>query len=121
MTLRFVALDLGNVLCDLDRDAFPTRLAAATGLTPDHIRRAFDEAHWHGLEIGDCDAHDFRTGLLGRLGCAVADDEFDRCWNLIPIPRPGADALVARLKVPHAIWSNTDPIHAAWLAPQMHS
>ncbi|MBI5494208.1 MAG: HAD-IA family hydrolase [Deltaproteobacteria bacterium] len=116
MALRFVALDLGNVLCDLDRQAFPRALALAAGVSFDDAVRAFDEDAWRELEVGALDAGGFRGAVLTRLGRPVPDDVFDEAWNLIPTARAGADALVARLALPHAIWSNTDPIHADHLA-----
>jgi putative hydrolase of the HAD superfamily len=117
MTTRFVALDLGNVLCDLDPPAFARRLGALTSTTAAQVEQAvFGSGAWQRLEVGDAPAREFRAAVLGALGASLDDDTFDDAWCLIPTPRPGADALVDRLVVPHAIWSNTDPIHARHLA-----
>lgn len=116
MAIRFVALDLGNVLCDLQPEAFKTALAGVAGTSVERVEQAFDDALHHALERGDATAADFFQGMTARLGGAMSQTDFERCWNALPVPRPGADALVARLQVPHAIWSNTDPIHASHLA-----
>lgn len=113
--MAFVALDLGGVLCDLRPLAFATELARCTHTTPADVERAFDGQVHRQMECGQADPERFRAAMLTGLGATLTDAEFDRCWNLLPVPRPGADALVARLRIPHAIWSNTDPIHAAHL------
>jgi putative hydrolase of the HAD superfamily len=116
MTLRFVALDLGNVLCDLRPEACHEHLAALVGLSGRDVRARFDHESWLLLETGVITAAEFRQNVLKRLGCRLSDELFDVCWNMIPVPRPGADELVQRLRVPHAVWSNTDPIHARHLS-----
>ena len=113
MPLRFVALDLGNVLCDLDPPGFAARLGALTGATPEQVEAAvFGGGTWQRLEAGAAPPEAFREAVLHALGAHLPDDVFDATWCLIPTARPGADGLVDRLVVPHAIWSNTDPIHA---------
>ncbi|MEW5849079.1 MAG: HAD-IA family hydrolase [Myxococcota bacterium] len=123
MAVRFVALDLGNVLCDLDVPAYPRALAALTRQSEAAVEEAtFHDALWEKLEDGRILPEEFRGRVLARLGGHhVPHPEFDRCWNLIPTARAGADALVSRLRVPHAIWSNTDPIHTASLKGQLRA
>ena len=55
MAIRFVALDLGNVLCDLAVPAFPAALARATSSPLEAVVAAFDERAWHQMEIGDAE------------------------------------------------------------------
>lgn len=119
MTLRFVALDLGNVLCDLDTHAFAASLARLTGRTVEDVQRAFDDQAHQALERGALEPQGFRDSFARGLGVPFSAQAFDDCWTLIPTPRAGADALVERLRVPHAIWSNTDAIHIASLTPRM--
>lgn len=122
MALRFVALDLGNVLCDLDVPGALARFQACTGAPPARVEAVlFESGLWHALEVGRVAAPEFRRGLANGLGVAIADAAFDACWNHVPAPRPGADALVARLALPHAIWSNTDPIHAEHLGRSLRA
>lgn len=121
MTIHFIAFDLGNVLCDLDTPGFARALAAAANVPLEGVESAFDSAAHRSMERGESLPDAFRAAICKRLGVALDDATFDRCWNLIPTPRAGADGLVARVKVPHAIWSNTDPIHAKNLMPQMRS
>ena len=116
MAFGFVALDIGNVLCDLRQLDFPLALSRATGTSMMRIAEVFRHQAWHAMEVGDTGPDVFRRSILDPLQSRLADAAFDECWNLIPVPREGADALVARLRVPYAIWSNTDPIHSAHIA-----
>lgn len=115
MALRFVALDLNNVLCDLFPNAFAQVMAQHAGLSAALARARFPEDVWHALERGDLEPAEFRQRIQQRLGITMPDETFDAAWNLIPIARAGADALVARLTLPYAIWSNTDAIHTRHL------
>lgn len=116
MSLRFVALDLGNVLCDLDVPGALNRFWRCTGVDPRRVEAAvFDSGVWEALEVGSLTPADFRALVCKELGVRLSPADFDACWNHIPTARPGADALVERLALPHAVWSNTDPIHAEHL------
>jgi len=87
MALRFVAFDLGNVLCDLDVRAFAEALADACQVQFSVVESAFDSAAHTAMERGASVPEVFRSGLLARVGRTLSNAEFDRCWNLIPTPR----------------------------------
>ena len=87
MALRFVALDLGMVLCDLSRGDFAEQLARASGRTVDDVERAFDARAWHAMEVGDAAPSEFRASVLRGLGVTLDDGAFDACWNRIPTAR----------------------------------
>jgi putative hydrolase of the HAD superfamily len=128
MPRRFVAFDMGNVLVDYRPEATLAALAEAAGLAPARVEamaRAFLGGTKRRVERGEYTPRAFYEAVNAEIraagGRALGWEEFARSWTASVAPRPGAEALVARLApgVPFALWSNTDPIHFARLAPEM--
>lgn len=121
--IRAVAFDVGNVLLDWDPGALLAAVAGAARLLPDRALEAGRELYGRAkrrLDLGDLGPAAFHVEMNGVIRAAggreIPYDEFLRIWPTGLGPRPGATALVRRLRpgVEHAIWSNTDPVHFAF-------
>lgn len=125
--MRIVAFDMGNVLIDYRPERLVEGLAAASRLDP----AAFPERELFAdlkprFERGEMTPRAFHVALAARLvargGRAPDFAEFARAWCGSISPRPGVASLVERVRragAPFALWSNTDPLHFAWISPEM--
>ncbi len=109
---KLVAFDLGGVVVDVDKNVL-----AALGPV-ELVARAFFAANIHDdLTTGAVDGDGFIAGAADILG---ADVEVVRhTWASMVRFSDGGLSLIAdcAARGPVAIWSNTDPIHWAVLAP----
>ena len=103
MSIRFVALDLGGVLVDVDLQ---------------HIRATYNHAalfaKHDALSEGALAEADFISDAASRMNVDAATLRDD--WCRVVKPSRGSQALLNQLRVPSTAWSNTDPMHAAALA-----
>jgi HAD superfamily hydrolase (TIGR01509 family) len=125
---RFVAFDLGNVLIDYTPQATVAALAAASGLALERaleVAGAFPDGLKRRFERGEIAPAAFAAEVSRRAvaagGCPLRFEQFARGWTAAIAPRPGAAALVGRLGagVGFAVWSNTDPLHFAFISPAL--
>jgi HAD superfamily hydrolase (TIGR01509 family) len=111
---RVVAFDLGGVLAAVDKRALGRSLGV-----PDDVARAayFDGPHHDEVSRGHRDADAFVAEAARRL--ARPADDVARAWTAVVAVRAGAARLVAAVRAPLAVWSNTDPLHFHALAPDL--
>ncbi len=125
-TRRVVAFDLGNVLIDYDPEATVSALGALGGVDRAIVRAVlFGAGLKDRQDGGELEPEELCAELSQAFqrmdGRAVPFEAFREAWTAAVTPRPGAPALVARLRpgVGHALWSNTDPLHFAKVAPDL--
>lgn len=109
-----VALDLGGVIVDVDRQAAARRL----GVTLPELERVFFEGDAHDtLARGALDGARFLADAAARAGCSPALAR--QAWDAMVEVWPAGRALVAELLAAGLalhVWSNTDPIHLQKIA-----
>jgi len=115
----WLAFDLGGVLFDVDIARYPEAMARYFSI-PEHALSAatFASGHWQAAEIGSLSADDFSAAVLKDLGLKTMPkqrQQWQECWSSVLRIRPGVIDMLKHVKVPLAIWSNTDPVHAITL------
>lgn len=126
--IRAVAFDIGNVLIDWTPDALVDPFSSATGLPGDQALMCVFQLYTRPkkrLDLGDLAPREFHAELNAIVAAAggksIAYQDFLRLWCATIRPRPGATAIVRRVRddLRIGVWSNTDPVHfgcySAWL------
>lgn len=112
---RFVFLDVGNVILDLNYPLFAERLRALTGLELDGLRQALRSGGLsEQFECGRIRPADFHRELCGTVARQFSLAEFTHAWNSIFLPQPLiSEELLAALAARADLWiiSNTNEIH----------
>ena len=122
MDVDAVALDLGNVLVEVDfRRAFAA-WGTSSRIPIDEIssKFAFDEAYC-AHERGEIDAAGYFSLLKKSLGLGISDEHMLAGWNAIfGEPLPGVEPLVREIarRWPVYVFSNTNPAHVAHFRPR---
>ncbi|MFH1809510.1 MAG: HAD-IA family hydrolase [Pseudomonadota bacterium] len=116
LTRHLVAFDLGGVLYDIDILRCARSARETLGVAGPALEHAvFGEGLWQRLEVGRVDGDTFLRQVLTRLDVPVSTEnvaKLKHAWCSIIKLRAGATSLLARVRVPCDVWSNTDPIHA---------
>ena len=115
----WIALDLGGVLFDVDLAEYSHQAQQAFAVTEQDLSAAtFDSGHWQAAEIGELNAETFAQAVLSAMDIVPVQESCQRwqqCWSSVLQLRPAVIELIAEIKNPIAIWSNTDPVHAIYL------
>jgi FMN phosphatase YigB (HAD superfamily) len=114
-----LALDLGGVLVEVQKSALSPLGSPAV------VQTAFFAGPRHDLlTIGHLDADSYLAQAARVLGVSLARVE-DHWADMVDLAAPGR-AILARLSTstraggpPVVLWSNTDPVHWAALAPAL--
>ncbi len=116
LDIRALALDLGNVLVQVDHLRFCRRLADLAGLTPQEVYvRVFESNLEPGFDTGRLSAEDFHQRVMEHFGVALPFAQFCSWWNDIFAPMAGMAELVSRLAARYPLYlvSNTNTLHFA--------
>ena len=114
-------LDLGNVLVPFDFARGARAFAALTGLDPFELKSSMTGPTLLDICAGRLHPHAFFDQLARTSKCDLDRQAAARAWCDIFSPDAEmialADALAARH--PTFLWSNIDPLHRAFLWPQL--
>ena len=117
MPASWIAFDLGGVLYDIAIDRYQRRLMRSFSLTSQAIDAAtFGSGLWSKMGCGEIDGDGFLRAVLEGLNQVVGPEtlsEITSAWGEVLELRPGVDALLSRIDLSIAAWSNTDPVHGA--------
>jgi glucose-1-phosphatase len=112
--IKALALDLGNVLVQVDHFRFCRRLGDLAGLTPEEVyARIFESDLEPGYDTGRLTSEEFHRRVADLFGVALPFPQFAFWWSDIFDPMEGIAELVSRLaaRYPLYLLSNTNPLH----------
>ena len=114
--IKALALDLGNVLVQVDHMRFCRRLATLAGLTPEEVyARVFESNLEPAYDTGRLTSEEFYRLVTKACGVALPFPRFASWWCDIFAPMEGMAALIERLAGSYPLYlvSNTNPLHFA--------
>ncbi len=114
--IKALALDLGNVLVQVDHLRFCRRLATLAGLTPEEVyARVFGSDLDPAYDTGRLTSEEFHRRVTEACGVTLPVPRFASWWCDIFAPMEGMAALVGRLAGSYPLYlvSNTNPLHFA--------
>jgi HAD superfamily hydrolase (TIGR01509 family) len=116
--ITVLALDLGNVLVQVDHMRFCRRLADLAGLSAEEVyARVFESDLEAGYDTGRLTSEEFHRRVQEHFGVALPFSQFSFWWNDIFDPVEGMAELVSRLaaRFPLYLVSNTNTLHFAYI------
>lgn len=113
--MRFVFVDLGNVLVDFNPETTVARLCRASGLDGARVQHVLYGESWVQLNMGTIEWSVFEETVKAELGGRVSPDEIRSAWCAALTPNGETASVLASLVGRHPIYllSNTDPMHFA--------
>ncbi|MBS2028957.1 MAG: HAD-IA family hydrolase [Deltaproteobacteria bacterium] len=119
--IETVLLDLGNVLVPFDFGRGAHAFAQLTGLEPVELKALMTGPKLHEICAGALHPFAFFDELAQKVGRTIDRERAQHAWCDIFTPDAEmialADALASRH--PTFLWSNIDPLHRAFLWPQL--
>lgn len=116
--IRALALDLGNVLVQVDHFRFCRRVSDLAGLSPEAVYAAVFESNLEpGYDTGRLTSEEFHRRVMAHFGLQLPFSQFSAWWNEIFDPMEGMADLVSHLatKYPLYLVSNTNALHFAYI------
>jgi len=112
--IKALALDLGNVLVQVDHYRFCRRLAELAKLTPEAVyAQVFESSLEPGYDTGQLTSEEFHRRVMEHFRVALPYPEFAAWWNDIFDPMEGMAELVEGLRERYPLFlvSNTNALH----------
>jgi FMN phosphatase YigB (HAD superfamily) len=116
--IQALALDLGNVLVQVDHLRFCRRLAALAGLGPEEVYlRIFQSELEPAYDTGRLTSEGFHQRLLEVFPVTLPFPVFSAWWNDIFSPMPEMEETVRKLAEHYPLYlaSNTNPLHFTYI------
>jgi FMN phosphatase YigB (HAD superfamily) len=116
--ITVLALDLGNVLVQVDHMRFCRRLADLAGLVPEEVyARVFESDLEPGYDTGRLTSEEFHRRIMHHFGVILPFSLFSSWWNDIFAPLEGMAELVGMLaaRFPLHLVSNTNTLHFSYI------
>ena len=119
--LDTLLLDLGNVLVPFDFKRGARAFAELTGLPAQQIQKLILGQKLLDICAGALHPHAFFDELADQVGRVLNRTQCERAWCDIFTPDAEMIALAGKLAERHPtfLWSNIDPLHRAFLWPQL--
>lgn len=116
--IKALALDLGNVLVQVDHNRFCHRLSDLAGKSPGEVyTRVFESNLEPGYDTGRLTSEEFHRRVTEHFRVTLPYPQFVRWWNDIFDPMEGMAEMVGRLAARYPLYlvSNTNALHFAYI------
>jgi glucose-1-phosphatase len=117
--IRFIFLDLGNVLVNLDYRKFSDQMTRLSGLDSERLRAVFAaDKLGHRYEIGAISDEEFHSSFCRKIGVQIKRHDFFESWNGIFVEKPLLpEGLLSDLARRYSLWlvSNTNRMHFSFI------
>lgn len=118
LNIKALALDLGNVLVQVDHYRFCRRLGQVAGLDPQEVyARIFESDLEPAYDTGRLTTEEFHRQVLDLFQVDLPFPVFSDWWTDIFSPLPEMEEAVPRLAARYPLYlvSNTNPLHFAYI------
>jgi putative hydrolase of the HAD superfamily len=121
MPITTFLCDLGNVLAPFDVSRCAGALAERAGREPAEVLQKLRGPEFLALEAGELTPPQFFAAVDARLGLGLDEATWTAAWRDIFTLDTEMIALVEKLaaRYPTYLWSNGNPVHMAFLRPQL--